>query len=390
MSPYEYRQINYEDEIRILVLAPSGARDRVHCDLEHIRLSTSPKFEALSYCWGSDSKPKDVLCKGDVIKVTDSLFSALRHLAFPNQERRIWADAVCIDQKNEEEKSLQVSIMGQIFSAACRTVVWLGEDENGREAAINHVDEIRACGELYYSLEDITKAIAPIFQSQWFHRLWVVREVALAEQVEFVIGRSTVRMDTLLEVLPRELWQYQHLFDARAVVNLQNIHQIRQRVRQGRTSAGYPNILELIRLTEWFDMTNKKDRIYALYGLTGVVDFTVDYRPCYSYQEMFVDFAAWSLRTFPDLALLSYTRGVGGKCLCAVPSWAPCYDLDGLPVSLLKIGHFKAFGHPTKRTDSTSPGGFEIYEKRNLRMNGAFISTVSEVCGATLNCAMPE
>jgi hypothetical protein len=36
---------------------------------------------------------------------------------------------VCINQKDNEEKAQQVEMMGDIYSSASRTVIWLGESE---------------------------------------------------------------------------------------------------------------------------------------------------------------------------------------------------------------------------------------------------------------------
>ena len=41
----------------------------------------------------------------------------------------LWADAVCIDQKNPAEKNVQVPLMGLIYRKAVRVVVWLGIEE---------------------------------------------------------------------------------------------------------------------------------------------------------------------------------------------------------------------------------------------------------------------
>lgn len=45
----------------------------------------------------------------------------LRH-----SKRIIWADAVCINQQDDAEKSHQVPLMGSIYSLAKTDAVWLG------------------------------------------------------------------------------------------------------------------------------------------------------------------------------------------------------------------------------------------------------------------------
>ena len=42
---------------------------------------------------------------------------------------KIWADAVCINQNDLDERSSQVSIMGDIYSSAKVCQIWLGTVE---------------------------------------------------------------------------------------------------------------------------------------------------------------------------------------------------------------------------------------------------------------------
>ncbi|KAG9240893.1 hypothetical protein BJ878DRAFT_523552 [Calycina marina] len=42
------------------------------------------------------------------------------------RKRRVWADAICIDQNNQE-KSQQVSLMGSMYKYAHNTIIYLGD-----------------------------------------------------------------------------------------------------------------------------------------------------------------------------------------------------------------------------------------------------------------------
>ena len=61
-----------------------------------------------------------------VLKVTESLLTALRNLRYAKESRRLWVDQLCINQGDTEERGAQVSIMGEIYNKATCTVVWLG------------------------------------------------------------------------------------------------------------------------------------------------------------------------------------------------------------------------------------------------------------------------
>ncbi|EEU48337.1 uncharacterized protein NECHADRAFT_75806 [Fusarium vanettenii 77-13-4] len=59
-------------------------------------------------------------------QVTTNLALALRHFRKENRSRALWIDALCIDQKNEEEKTVQIQRMDWIYANASSTVIWLG------------------------------------------------------------------------------------------------------------------------------------------------------------------------------------------------------------------------------------------------------------------------
>jgi len=49
----------------------------------------------------------------------------------------LWADAICIDQQNIEERGTQVQLMGMIYWKADRVLVWLGQNIAENDRLIN-------------------------------------------------------------------------------------------------------------------------------------------------------------------------------------------------------------------------------------------------------------
>ena len=76
-------------------------------DTKEISLSKCPqdqKFVAISYCWGDPNDTVKIICDGNVMTITKSLHDAL--LRFRGEGNRVfWADVICIDQTDDEEKS---------------------------------------------------------------------------------------------------------------------------------------------------------------------------------------------------------------------------------------------------------------------------------------------
>ncbi|KAI6859327.1 hypothetical protein D0864_00034 [Hortaea werneckii] len=115
-------------EIRIILLQPSGEEDdALYADLEIASLDNEPAYNAISYVWGDASDTTVMFLNGGkVIEITKSLAAALRRFRHSRIFVALWADAVCINQENLQERADQVSIMGKIYASAIQVNVWLG------------------------------------------------------------------------------------------------------------------------------------------------------------------------------------------------------------------------------------------------------------------------
>ena len=67
-----------------------------------------------------------------MLPVTPNLFGALHHLR-QNGYSTVWADAICINQNNNEERSQQVLLMGEIYRRAKQVVIELGVDSTNQK-----------------------------------------------------------------------------------------------------------------------------------------------------------------------------------------------------------------------------------------------------------------
>ncbi|KAM7202642.1 Heterokaryon incompatibility protein (HET) domain containing protein [Naviculisporaceae sp. PSN 640] len=342
MDLYVYSPLR-EGEIRLLVLKQRSDSVRAICRLEHRLHSKDLDYEALSYCWGVGERDYQVICEGKAINVTATLFSALRHLPFRNKERRLWVDAICINQDDDLEKNHQVAIMGAIYSSAKRTVIWLGDDKKV-EAAVGRVERLTLPiipASSTKGTKNLIRQIAPIFDCPWFRRLWVVQEVALANDCAFVARYKQVSYDKMIAVfrgMPK-LEEYWYLLNEASAANLKNIYVIRYRIQEGQFTRLF--LLELLHETDRFDVTDKRDKLYALFGLSTIFKgFPIKYDD--EINDVFVNFGAWALREFPDLGLLSVARGPDNEL--PSPSWAPSYNMRGLPYSFLALEYIAAWG----------------------------------------------
>ncbi|KAK6073975.1 hypothetical protein SCUP515_06640 [Seiridium cupressi] len=90
-------------------------------------------YHAISNTWESQERTHD-LQLGDsssIIRITPNLDGALRQIR--KSIRRVWADAVCINQYDNAEKSSQIPLMADVFRDAARVLVWLGKENRYTE-----------------------------------------------------------------------------------------------------------------------------------------------------------------------------------------------------------------------------------------------------------------
>lgn len=126
----KYRVLG-QNEIRILRV-PKAGHSSWH--MEQLNIHKMPKYTALSYTWGPEEPMSTMLIDGNTIDIRQNLGEALYYLTQRLQSGRgvartqyFWADAVCINQDNTEERRAQVQLMRQIYEHAQNVVVWLGK-----------------------------------------------------------------------------------------------------------------------------------------------------------------------------------------------------------------------------------------------------------------------
>ena len=168
--------------IRIMQLRRGHVKDPIECSLIPVKLADNIdiRFTALSYVWGERSGQHSVRVNGvEDIPLTDNLHTALIHLRKTASDIALWADAICINQEDEKEKSTQVSRMAEIYCAAEEVVAWLGGASANSDLAVKYiVDKVAQPAQPTTTrrelIEDIQTTINnPFFSSRtvWKNRL---------------------------------------------------------------------------------------------------------------------------------------------------------------------------------------------------------------------------
>jgi Heterokaryon incompatibility protein (HET) len=134
-------------------------------------------------------------------------YIALKRLRHLQTARTLWVDAVCINQRNLEEKPLQLLLMNKIYSFASRVLCWLGEDTDEKAVAqalklvekIGHVNfnslTRRAVNPQFMREHNLPEPydqqwefLISLWKRPWFQRAWIVQEFLSGSEVRFICG----------------------------------------------------------------------------------------------------------------------------------------------------------------------------------------------------------
>ncbi|KAF8865652.1 HET-domain-containing protein, partial [Acephala macrosclerotiorum] len=175
---YRYRPFETKNSIRLFQLKPGNREEPIEGRLICVSFDSKPKYEALSYAWGNSAMHHHILTDEGTIPMTASVRSALTRLRLPNRERVLWIDALCINQRDNDEKSEQILLMPKIYSSASMVVVHLGQESDRSDLTIKLIEKI-AKTSFYTAM--IWKHFRTFWTRPWFRRIWVVQEFVLAK-----------------------------------------------------------------------------------------------------------------------------------------------------------------------------------------------------------------
>jgi hypothetical protein len=114
--------------IRILRLKAGAFEDPIHGHLEVEELDAADPFDALSYCCGPDILSCSITINNiPEFRITENLWNALQRIRKTGGDRRLWVDAICINQEDVREKSSQIRNMHAVYSRAKEVCIYFGE-----------------------------------------------------------------------------------------------------------------------------------------------------------------------------------------------------------------------------------------------------------------------
>ncbi|KAK7698611.1 hypothetical protein SLS64_012350 [Diaporthe eres] len=420
-SKYRYSALEKPTSIRLLKLSPKTDDYLIHCTLVEVDLATNPSYEALSYTWAIDSDisgprtdgpSRTVICNGATLDVFKNLHNAL----FQLQElgwtsTPIWIDAICINQSDGTEKSAQVNMMGDIFRAAERVVVWLGKSSYATEIALAKARPFFTDGILPQDVSSNWAAVSSrsavlvayealnwVLSRGWFGRVWTLQEAALARETVYLLGSQMVPFDELLNCRFADSGSISLAYMEPMLVRLRTRVAGLNFARAAHELLGSGNACTLEAAVAEARNRRAVDGRDNLFGVLSLCDpedaagLAADYQK--SVQDVFCECAAALLRSKnTGLSLLSLVGQIRHGCDLAyafnskyidqfrpekgfvtdLPSWVPDLSAPARPVPLRKLSavEFAAAGSVEPSFSITGNSG------RVLELKAAVLDTIS-------------
>lgn len=323
-----YTKLPDQRSIRLLDIAPGQTADVVEVKLLVVNdLGNAPDFEALSYVWGAAENPVEIICNTEVVSVTQNLSGALRRLRQADNTRRVWIDALCINQKDLDERAQQVSFMREIYSRAKRVVIWLGPDNGLAAKAISIItyasnytrersrkvptDEVlfereddpdfNTHGEIPPQAHADWNAVWWFYKMEWFSRVWIIQEVAQDPKADMLIGDISVPWMAVADAAL--FFRAKHY--AESPQDAENLVQAMIVTATIVSWDHVPPLLNVISRFSNFNASNVRDKLFAVIGLSQ------EGQNLKEYPLIQPDYRKSIVETFTDLVthLISVPRG---------------------------------------------------------------------------------
>lgn len=303
---YTYRPLDGPtDSIRLILLQPAlYLTSPIRCRLvettwRHEKVGQG--YVSLSYTWGSPLPRSTIEIDGRPFEITRNLELALRYLRLPRNELRLWADGICINQDDTQERNQHVTQMRSIYSAAKETTIFLGEATEGSDILLNAINEARVDIALARTRNTVVKALVnasgltkreltekafEILCRQYWVRIWVFQEIVVSHNPWVQCGRVKVPWEyfcqAILGVLDSDLKKLGPRYNNEPKRRLQDIYWERRAYRysqglveslprwdvaSGREFKGRMRLLDLLVTKRGSQASDWRDMVFAVAGI---------------------------------------------------------------------------------------------------------------------------
>ena len=343
---FTYAPLNPVSQVRLLSITKSSSTEIV-CSLEDASLEEDSTYEALSYTWGDPSDTSSIKLNDRSFPVTKNLAVALQHLREEEKPVKVWIDAICINQTDIKERSIQVGQMKRIYEKAKKVIIWLGQefdDSSYAFNAMNVVDQRWATRTSHPANrrgipvpaidERALRAITRLLCRPWWRRVWIIQEATCPNDTYIRCGKDYAEFGAAVatvNVITQHIIQ-QALQQGFKTPDITHFHRViaLDELRLTRRRSGHgSDFLSLLENSRTCEASDPRDKIFALSGLATDTPSKVG-NPDYStpVDEAYIRFAYALIRSERTLNILGHCQAAARK----LQSWS---SFKILPVSMI-------------------------------------------------------
>jgi hypothetical protein len=370
-SPFDGQALT-STQIRLLTI--TYVEGTIELQTHRFELTEDLEYDAISYVWGSAPASVTVSCNGRHLIITPTALEMLYHLhrhQANTGSQKIWIDAICINQTDQEEKSTQIPLMRDIYSRAATVIVWMGLSTSESDSFFTEFQDVRKKFKVWMVLyaadpdcrgpvreerpcnEAFGKGLSQLLNSEWFTRLWTFQEVILPPKATLLCGESWADFDEFVDFIVDGLYRSAYIKglsdvdkEARtsnAITTCSSMNSYRSMTaKEGKTKVLESGIVayELHNLRSQH-VKEPVDRVWAIVGLLES-DFRdrvapdVDYseKGRFEYWKTWLMFAKALIDEPWGMSLLNIPPTVEPRSLY-LPSWCP--NLSGRAACQISI-----------------------------------------------------
>ena len=276
-------------------------------------------FIALSYTWGDMTDTRRIIVNDCIVNATKNLEAALRAFCCRKEYRagvKLWVDALCINQDDLEERSVQVARMADIYPLAINVNVWLeGMQDIKNLSIVNTIMRTLPKHQLAllpYSIRAdrenrllFSRAFFEFIELPYWRRTWILQELVSSPWWTTFICKSesftwraifdlyyifrTASPTTLVDDLESSGLHAKGMEFAKTLKKIQDLLQrVKHAFYPGRDVAGEDQLSRSLAIIRYSLVSDDRDRVYAMLGIIPqeiasriVPDYTLDVEAVY-------------------------------------------------------------------------------------------------------------
>lgn len=432
-----------ESEEFATIVEPLQSRSNGLYEPIELLTEVEPRFKwgdylALSYVWGDPNLREDILLNGQRFSITASLHQTMISLAYSVDSTKphlyFWADGICINQNDIEERALEIRKMTEIYSRclSCRANLGASSPKLAesfrtlktgliQSAARHKATQMATPPQIdvnWIDEDEHFRVIARhLLAAAYWTRVWTLQECLLPPCTLFLYGEGTIELFLLVELLrvlsgryadlkTRMLWSESCSGPTEEDMNLARearywdhrlatIYEARKpekRQTARRADPRRPDVLtiaDILALASFSRATESRDKIYGILALLPInvaQHISPSYEASNTYEKTILDFTLTCFEQMGNLNILAAIEHFEVPSPETV-SWLPSFEMPrSYPQSVTSADSRVSF---TSRLLAKMPYSANLYISPSLRKpfvqdqkltcEGAFIGRVDNV-----------